>query len=207
VLQQALGDRAGNLALGLAIVAMWFAGLSSVTSASRMLFAFARDGGVPWAHALRRVRTRSRTPVNATVACVLASLALVGVTAPLSEAVFLAVAALAKVALYTSYALPIVLGAVARTQGRWTQRGPWNLGRAGVAVAWAAVGWTLFVCAVCALANALSLWLFGALLAGLAALWLLVVRHKFVGPRIDLAHFQDAARRGSSSGGTDGPRP
>jgi amino acid transporter len=193
VLRGALGDRVGALALGLAIVAMWFAGLSSVTSASRMLFAFARDGGFPWAHALRRVRGRTRTPVNATAACVVASLALVGVTAPLSEAVFLAIAALATVALYASYALPIGLGAVARMRARWTRSGPFYLGRAGVAVAWAAVGWTLFVFAVCALANTLSIQIFAVLLVGLAALWFSLVRRKFVGPRFDLAHFEEAA--------------
>ena len=42
VLSGALGEGWGPVALGLAVVAMWFAGLSSVTSASRMLFAFAR---------------------------------------------------------------------------------------------------------------------------------------------------------------------
>ncbi len=199
VLRAALGDRAGTFALGLAIVAMWFAGLSSVTSASRMLFAFARDGGLPWAHVLRRVQPRTRTPLRATVVCVLASLALVAVTASLSETVFLAVAALATLALYASYALPIVLGASARMQARWTRRGPWNLGRAGVAIAWAAVGWSLFVFVVCTLANALSIRIFAVLLAGLAALWFFVVRRTFIGPHIDLAHFEDAVRHDAPS--------
>src|SRR6202041_720543 len=64
VLSGALGEGAGHAALGLAVLAMWFAGLSSVTSASRMLFAFARDGGVPLAGALRRVSPVTRTPLN-----------------------------------------------------------------------------------------------------------------------------------------------
>jgi amino acid transporter len=190
VLGGALGPTAGRLAMGLAIVAMWFAGLSSVTSASRMLFAFARDGGLPWAAVLRRVDSRTRTPVFATAACVLAALALVAGTAPLSEAVFLAVAALATVALYASYALPIALGVVARAQRRWTRRGPWSLGRAGLSVAAAAVAWTLFVFVVCALANALAMRLFAGLLVALAALWFGDVRRRFRGPAVDLAHFE-----------------
>jgi amino acid transporter len=198
VLRGALGSRAGRFAMGLVILAMWFAGLSSVTSASRMLFAFARDGGLPWARALRRVNDRTRTPLNATAACVLAPMALVALTAPLSETVFLAVAALATVALYASYALPIALGAVARTQGRWTRRGPWSLGRAGVAVAWAAVGWTAFVFVVCTLANALAMAIFAAFLACLAALWFFVVRREFTGPKVDLAHFEEDSRVSSS---------
>ena len=194
VLRGALGERAGTFALGLVVVAMWFAGLSSVTSASRMLFAFARDDGVPWAAALRRVHPAARTPVHAIAACVVSAFVLVAVTAPLSEAVFLAVAALATVALYASYALPIALGAVARTQKRWTQRGPWHLGSAGVFVAWVAVAWTAFVFVVCGLANGLSLEIFTVLLVGLGALWHFVVRRRFAGPRIDLVHFEDAGR-------------
>jgi amino acid transporter len=169
---------------------MWFAGLSSVTSASRMLFAFARDGGLPGATLLRRVDARTRTPLYATAACVLAALGLVAATAPLSETVFLAVAALATIALYASYALPIGLGAIARAQQRWTQPGPWTLGRAGGAVAVAAVGWTLLVFIVCTLANALAMGIFAALIAALVALWFGDVRARFRGPGVDLAHFE-----------------
>jgi amino acid transporter len=193
VLRAALGPRAGRFAMGLAIVAMWFAGLSSVTSASRMLFAFARDGGLPGAALLRRVDPRTRTPLHATAACVVAPLALVAVTAPLSEAVFLAVAALATIALYASYALPIALGAMARAQGRWRQPGPWTLGRAGGAVAAAAVAWTCGVLVVCTLANTLAMGLFAVLVVALAALWFGDVRRRFRGPGVDLAHFEGGA--------------
>jgi len=192
VLGGALGARAGRFALGLAVLAMWFAGLSSVTSASRMLFAFARDGGLPGAALLRRVDDRTRTPVNATAAVVLAAMALVGTVARASATVFLAVAALATVALYASYALPIALGAAARVRGRWTRPGPWSLGRLGVPLACAAVAWTAGVFVVCALANPLSVGLFAGLLVALAALWALVVRRRFMGPKVDLAHFQQA---------------
>jgi amino acid transporter len=192
VLRGALGSQAGRFAMGLVIVAMWFAGLSSVTSASRMLFAFARDGGLPWAEALRRVNPRTRTPLQATAACVVAPVALVAMTARLDAAVFLAVAALATVALNASYALPIALGVVARAQRRWTRPGPWTLGGAGVAVAVAAVTWTLFVLVVCTLANALAMGIFAGLLILLAGLWFGFVRARFRGPAVDLAHFEEA---------------
>jgi len=190
VLSGALGPTAGRFALGLAVVAMWFAGLSSVTSASRMLFAFARDGGVPLAAWLRRVNVRTGTPLVATAACVAAPIALVGATIPLSPAVFLAVASLATIALNASYAVPIALGAVARARGRWTRRGPWSLGRAGVPVAWAAVAWTAFVFVVCTLANAAAMVAFVVILGLLGGLWVLVVRREFRGPKVDLAHFE-----------------
>jgi amino acid transporter len=192
VLRGALGDGAGRAAMGLVALAMWFAGLSSVTGASRMLFGFARDGGVPGSEWLRRVDSRARTPVNATAACVVAALALVLATARLSNAVFLSVAALATIALYASYAMPIALGAVARVQGRWTHLGPWTLGRAGVAVAWAAVAWTGFVEVVCGLANQLAMAGFAVLAAGLWLLWVLRARGRFLGPKVDLTRFETA---------------
>jgi amino acid transporter len=192
VMTGALGPRAGRAAMGLAIVAMWFAGLSAMTSASRMLYAFARDGGVPLAPLLRRVNARTRTPVVATAACVVAPAALVAATTRLSDpdAVFLAVAALATIALNASYGLPIGLGAVARVGGRWTRVGPWNVGRAGVPVAFATVGWMAVVALVCTLANALAMEMFAVVVAGLAVLWLAWVKRRFAGPSVNLAQFE-----------------
>jgi amino acid transporter len=191
VLREALGETAGRAALGLIAVAMWFAGLSSVTSASRMLFAFARDGGVPLASWIRRVSPRTRTPLGATLACVLVPIALVFATARASAGVFLAIAALATVALYASYALPIALGAFARARGRWRRMGPWNLGRAGQPIAWSALAWTVGVGTVCTLANPLGMELFAGLLATLLVVWRFAVRGTFVGPTVDLAHFEE----------------
>lgn len=193
VLRGALGDGAGRAATAVVVVAMWFAGLSSVTTASRMLFGFARDGGVPWSEWLRRVDARTGTPVNATAACVLAALALVAATDRLSSAVFLAVAALATVALYASYVVPIALGAVARAQGRWTRLGPWRLGRAGIPMAWAAVAWTGFVEFVCGLVNHLAIVGFASLAGALSLLWTLRVRDRFHGPKVDLKEFERRA--------------
>src|SRR5262249_42292139 len=62
ILRSALGGRAGGALVWVAVVAMWFCGLSSVTSNSRMLFAFARDGGLPFSRQLARVSERYRSP-------------------------------------------------------------------------------------------------------------------------------------------------
>jgi amino acid transporter len=190
VLRGALGEEAGRMGMVMAIVAMWFAGLSSLTSASRMLFAFARDGGLPKAEWLRGVDERTRTPAPSIVACSVAALGLVTLTAWVSLDAFLAVAALATVSLYASYALPIALGALARLRRRWTQTCPWDLGRASVPLACAAAGWALVVFVVCALADSMTIILFAALLLVLAFLWGRVVRHRFTGPPVDLSHFQ-----------------
>src|SRR5205085_1981955 len=56
-LQRAL-PQTGNALVLIAMAAMWFCGLSSVTSNSRQLFAFARDGGLPFSEHLAQVSPR-----------------------------------------------------------------------------------------------------------------------------------------------------
>ena len=65
VMRGALGDGMGRIGMGLALAAMWFCGLSSVTSASRTLWAFSRDHGLPGSHVLSRVSEKTKTPVYA----------------------------------------------------------------------------------------------------------------------------------------------
>lgn len=193
ILRGAFGERAGNALMGFVVLAMWFCGLSSVTSASRMLFAFARDEGVPGWRSLRAVSPRWKTPVAATVLATLAPLVLVALTAPFSDAVFLAVASLATTGLYVSYAIPIALGAIARRRRAWIHEGPWNVGRWGVPIAWGATAWSVFVLVACSLPpNGAA----GLLLAGtvttLGAFYMLRVRGRFVGPKVTLQAIEAA---------------
>ncbi len=188
ILRTVLGEHAGNLAMGLAIVAMWFCGLSSVTSASRTLYAFARDDGLPASARIRAVDEKHGTPLVAIAVAVVAPLLLVLATLPFSDAVFLAIASLATTALYVSYAVPIGLGAVARHRGAWTKRGPFHLGPFGVVIAWGAVVWALFVLVVCGLPPN---WSAGATVTALAVVLGIVdyawIRHRFRGPKVTLA--------------------
>jgi amino acid transporter len=197
VLRHALGEGVGRGAMGLAILAMWFCGLSSVTSASRMLFAFARDEGLPLHAHLRRVSPRWKTPHVAILGVCGAALVLVAGTAPLGDAAFLAVASLATTGLYTSYAAPILLGALARGgrgEQRWTRLGPWNLGSFGRWVAWLAVGWSLVVLVVCCLPpNAVAGVMLGGVIAALALLYFVAVRGRFRGPALNLAALEAPA--------------
>jgi amino acid transporter len=182
VMQHALGAGWGRIALGLAIVAMWFCGLSAVTSLSRTIYAFARDGGLPRSRELRRVSARYRTPHVAIVVAVSCALVL-GLSSAFLGDGFLAVASLATTALYVSYGVPIALGAVARHRGRWTEKGPWTLGRAGVPIAWTAVVWIFAVLGIAALPHD------GAYVALLAIVSIVLVvtyrtriRGRFTGP-------------------------
>jgi amino acid transporter len=188
ILQNSLGEGWGRVALGLAVVAMWFCGLSAVTSLSRATYAFARDGGLPGSARLRAVSPRFHTPHMSIALAILLSLG-VGLSSKLlSDDQFLAVASLATTALYVSYAIPVSLGAVARHRGTWRRFGPWRLGRAGPAVAWGAVAWSAFVLATAAVPHRgayLALVAFVGIV--LAVSYTVFVRGRFKGPRVGLS--------------------
>jgi amino acid transporter len=108
----------GALYAGL-FVTQLLCGLATLTSVSRMLYAFARDGGPPGSRWLCRVSPTWRTPVPAiwAVAAGASACALL----PYS-----AVAAVCAMFLYVSYVLPTGLGLFAHRR-RWARFGPWDL--------------------------------------------------------------------------------
>jgi amino acid transporter len=103
-------------------LAHFLCGLATVTSTSRMVYAFARDGGLPLSAVFRRVGEKQRAPVPAIWLTATAAILLVALVK------YATIAAFAAVLLYISYVLPTALGLIAH--GRtWTRMGPWNLGR------------------------------------------------------------------------------
>ncbi|MEA2749154.1 MAG: hypothetical protein QOI41_3297, partial [Myxococcales bacterium] len=188
IMRVALGDGFGRVAMGLALAAMWFCGLSSVTSASRTMYAFSRDRGLPLSSLISRVDSRTKTPLVAIGIATVGPLLLVLGTAPFSDSLFDAMAKMATMSLYVSYAVPILLGALARRRGAWTKLGPFNLGRFGVLVACVAVLWSAAVLVVCSLPpNQLPATMLAGAVILLAALYFAVVRKHFEGPRVKLA--------------------
>lgn len=117
-------------------------------------------------------------------------------TSPFSDALFGAMAKMATMALYVSYALPILLGARARQRGTWKTMGPFRAGRHGVVVAWVAVAWSVVVLAVCSLPpNQLpAAMLVGAELV-LGVVYFAFVRRRFEGPRVTLAILESGESR------------
>jgi amino acid transporter len=102
------------------VVAQYGCGLATVTSGSRMAFAFARDGGLP--RAVRRVSAHSQTPPVA-----IWGVALAAVLFTIYTPVYETIAAVCVILLYVSYVLPTALGGVAYARW-WTRMGPWQLG-------------------------------------------------------------------------------
>ncbi len=179
VMQGAVGPRLGNAMGALAAMAMWFCGLSCLTSASRALYSLARDEGVPWAGLLRRVSPKHGTPGPAIWSIVAATLAAMAWTGAVPV-----VTSLSTAALYLAYVIPVALGWRARrVAASWTGAAVWNLGRWGGAVNLVAAGYSVFIAVVLVMPpNHLA----GQTLAGVAALLALVywaaVRKRFQGP-------------------------
>jgi amino acid transporter len=112
-----------KLALYIVIfLAQYLCGLATVTSASRMIFAFSRDGGLPLSNLLKRVSPTYRTPVAAIwTASVLAVL----FTAYTS--LYTTIVSVTVIFLFLSFTVPITLGLFAFRRS-WTVMGPWDIG-------------------------------------------------------------------------------
>ncbi len=124
ILLDALGATAGKLLLLVVIGAQLFCGMASVTANSRMIYAFSRDGALPFsrvcipparAHARRSRRCGRRRWV-----LVLGLPYLINVTA------YAAVTSIAVIGLYIAYVIPTLLRL---RKGEAFERGPWHLGR------------------------------------------------------------------------------
>jgi amino acid transporter len=104
------------------VIANYLCALAGMTSTSRMMYAFARDGGLPASGALSHVSTRFRTPTYAIwTTVVVAWLSVVYGDA------FVVLATGCAVFLYLSYVMPVLAGLLAEGK-TWTEKGPFNLG-------------------------------------------------------------------------------
>jgi len=165
------------LLLGCLVVAQYLCGLATVTSASRMLFAFARDGGLPASKWVRTVSPRFRTPAVA-IWCVSVASVLFTVYAEVFETII----AVCVIFLYISYVLPTAIGLLA--YGRWwTEMGPWTLGRwfrplAVVSI----VGCGGLIVIGMQPPNDKAAVVVGGMVVVLGVLWFAVAKHTFPGP-------------------------
>jgi amino acid transporter len=118
----------------LILVSQWLCGLATVTSVSRMIFAFSRDGGLPASKALSRVSPTHRTPVAAIWTGAILSVLFVWFTSLDfmkfgDTPVYTIVVSCTVIFLFFSFAIPITLGLFAWGTPKWEKMGPWNLGQ------------------------------------------------------------------------------
>ncbi|HEY7307595.1 MAG TPA: amino acid permease [Bryobacteraceae bacterium] len=179
ILSSGLGPRIGNALAALASMAMWFCGLSCATSASRAVYALARDGGFPFAGFFSRVNARHGTPGPAIWLIIIASL----LTMAWSGAVPI-VTSLSTVALYIAYIIPVIFAVRARHQSpSWTSEARWTIGRSGEFINWIAIAYTILIAVVLIMPpNQLAGKTLGGVVAILLIMYWLTVRRTFAGP-------------------------
>jgi len=163
--------------------AMWLCGLSSITSMSRMWFAFARDGGMPGYSLIRRIHPRLRTPVWAIVITCMLSVMLT-----VYAALYSVVVAISTTALYVAYAIPIYLNLrnKRRRRGEYTtpETAPWSLRRWGVFVNVVALLWVACITVLFSIPpNELAGWSIVLLAVFMLGYWHLDAKRRFVGPQ------------------------
>ena len=114
------------------LISQFLCGLATVTSASRMLFAFSRDGGMPvGSEALAKVNPTYRTPVNAIWTAAILEILYVFLAQFISIGgtnIYTIVVNSTLVFLFLSFIIPIVLGMMTFGTAKWPKAGPWDLG-------------------------------------------------------------------------------
>ncbi|MFM8470285.1 MAG: amino acid permease [Limisphaerales bacterium] len=167
------------LASGLLVLifhAQYLCGLAALTSASRMTYAFARDGGLPCSGALRRVNPTSKSPSVAVWFAAIAA-ALFTIFVP-----YVTIATVCVIFLYISYVLPVAAGFLAH--GRtWTKMGPWQLGRLYRPLAVVSVLGCLFLIVIgMQPPNEQAVKIVGGTVVVLLAVWFGLENRRFKGP-------------------------
>ncbi|MFI1912384.1 amino acid permease [Nocardia sp. NPDC020380] len=145
ILQNSLNSFWSGLLLVIAAVAQLFCGYASVTAASRMLFAFARDGAVPGSRLWSKLSAR-RVPVNAVLfISVFAFILLIpSMLVPAADAptAYAAATSVATIGLYIAYGIPILLR---QLYGSRFRTGPWQLGRWYRPIGIISLIWVVFI--------------------------------------------------------------
>ena len=185
----AVGLTGGKLLLLIAIGAQLFCGMSSVTANSRMIYAFSRDGALPFSGTWHRINPRTRTP-TAAVWLAAGGAFLLGLPYLWNVTAYAAVTSIAVIGLYIAYVIPTFLRL---RQGEAFARGPWHLGRWSRIVGIIAVGWVGVITVLFMLPQAYPVtWatfnytpIAVLVVLGFAGIWWLVsARNWFTGPRV-----------------------
>lgn len=170
------------------LITQLLCGLATVTSASRMLFAFSRDDGMPvGSKALATVSPKFRTPVNAiwtaTVLCILYVILALSIKLD-GTSIYVIVVNSTLVFLFLSFTVPLVAGMLAFGGPKWPQPGPWAMS-AGVyklVTVLSIVGMAVILFIAIAPPNERVLYVVAGFIALALILWVTVENRRFEGP-------------------------
>lgn len=222
IFETALGSASVKAILVISSIGQLFCGMACLTSASRMCYAFSRDGAIPGWRIWSKVNAR-HMPVNAVLFMSVCAIVLtIPAYFPNSSGVpvaFYAVVSVAVIGLYIAYVIPIYL--------RWRagdafQPGAWTLGNKykwmnPLATVWVAIITVIFILPTTPAGvpwrdefdwNAVNYapLVTGGLTLAITLWWFLGAKNTFTGPRHTIAEL-DAELGEAHDGGPGGGTP
>ena len=170
------------------LIAQLLCGLATVTSASRMLFAFSRDDGMPvGSKALASVSPKYRTPVNAIWTATVLAILYVVLAMSIKVAgtsIYVIVVNSTLIFLFLSFTVPLIAGLFAYGTAKWPTPGPWAMS-AGVyklVTVLSVVGMGVIFFIAVAPPNERVLYVVLGFIALALVLWFTVENRRFEGP-------------------------
>ncbi|KAI8065092.1 amino acid/polyamine transporter I [Gongronella butleri] len=125
------------------IISIFFSGSALTLGSSRMVYAFARDGAMPFSKHLHSLNKRTKAPVLAVWFNVLVA-GIVGILYMINETAYSSIVSVNTIGSQLSYLVPILLRIT--TSRKSFQPGPWHLGRFSIPMGVIASLWILFTC-------------------------------------------------------------
>ncbi len=141
-LTSALGDSIAKPVEILFVIGFLASFLALQTSASRVIWAYARDNALPGSSWLVKLSSGQKQPVNAILVTTVVGAALF-LLSNLSPNIYLLMVNFTTGGFFIAFLFPLVGFLVVQLRGKWTP-GPWTLGSASLIVTILAVAWALF---------------------------------------------------------------
>ncbi|KAL8651850.1 MAG: hypothetical protein Q9210_003024 [Variospora velana] len=198
VFVNATGSKAGaNAMTSIIITAMIFAAVGYLATASRMLWAFAREQGLPGSSLLAKVQSRTLLPLYSIGMTAIISLMLALINIGSTKA-FNALTSLVIAAFYSSFSIAAAVLLYRKTTSKEPELvyGPFYLGRAGIPIiilslAYSVIGIFFSFWPPSSTVDAVSMnWsvaVFGGVLLGSLVFWVLHGRNVYTGPRWEMS--------------------
>lgn len=200
-LAQIMSKKLVMVCTSLTVVSSWFMGCSCMLAASRVTFAYSRDGLFPFSSIWSKVNPRTDTPIYAVwINMILGQLFLLLLFA--GDTAIGAIFSVGGISALVSFIMPVILR-ITYAKNTFVQ-GPWNLGRFAIPLGWVATAFVVmmvpFLCFPYVKGKDLTpdemnwtvVVYFGPLL--IFAVWWVVDAHKwYVGPRPNIGEYMEPA--------------
>ncbi|KAJ3409247.1 hypothetical protein CcCBS67573_g06973 [Chytriomyces confervae] len=178
-------------------ICCWFACYSCLLANSRVIYAFSRDGAMPFSFLWHQIHPKLRIPMNANwLACILYSILALPYLG--NSTAFTAITSIATIGLYISYGIPIVCKLM--NPDLFEKPGPFNLGRWSNLVGYISIVWIMLITCLFVLPTAMPVTavnmnyacvLVGAVLFGAYGTYALSAHRWFNGPVTNIGNDED----------------